>query len=366
MTSKIVSLIAFFVLFSKFGAADKPDAGSPLRQLRFSWDGIYILAQDDSEIVVLGAEPFRLLFRIPAANATRAQFTPDSAEVEFISQMTRSTEVLAIAHGSARLECWNVRDHALARSSALPALACGSSELTLDGRMLACVDLQGALAVFDVASSQKILGVKKFSRPLFTWIGPYRYDYPNDLGAARMQFSPDGHFLIAIPSGDQPTVSWDAWQRRSVKLKGLISLLRSGRAIYTFLAPDRILLSRYFKWGKRQVVTARIVSFPEGQVLSTSALPWGPELHPSADPHFVIVDHPYRPELVSIGFASLMAQVATPGAAAVELATGEMIISDTPALDVYGNKYVAEVRPGEVGLYERGKGLQATVVLHQK
>jgi hypothetical protein len=35
-------------------------------------------------------------------------------------------------------------------------------------------------------------------------------------------------------------------------------------------------------------------------------------------------------------------------------------------IGVFGNRYVAEVRPGEVGLYERGKGLQATVVLHKK
>jgi hypothetical protein len=35
-------------------------------------------------------------------------------------------------------------------------------------------------------------------------------------------------------------------------------------------------------------------------------------------------------------------------------------------IGVFGNRYVAEVRPGEVGLYERRKGLQATVVLHKK
>lgn len=54
------------------------------------------------------------------------------------------------------------------------------------------------------------------------------------------------------------------------------------------------------------------------------------------------------------------------GAAAVELANGRTITTDTSVIGVFGNRYVAEVRPGEVGLYERRKGLQATVVLHKK
>jgi hypothetical protein len=52
--------------------------------------------------------------------------------------------------------------------------------------------------------------------------------------------------------------------------------------------------------------------------------------------------------------------------AAVELATGQAIISDTLPLDVFGHHYVAEPFAGAVGLYERGKGLQATVALHDK
>ncbi len=50
----------------------------------------------------------------------------------------------------------------------------------------------------------------------------------------------------------------------------------------------------------------------------------------------------------------------------MEFATGQVIISETPALDVFGNHYVAEVRNGEVGLYERGKGLQASVRLDER
>jgi hypothetical protein len=53
-------------------------------------------------------------------------------------------------------------------------------------------------------------------------------------------------------------------------------------------------------------------------------------------------------------------------AIAVELDTGTGITSNWPALDVLGSYYVAEPSAGEVGLYERGKGLRATVSLHMK
>ena len=51
--------------------------------------------------------------------------------------------------------------------------------------------------------------------------------------------------------------------------------------------------------------------------------------------------------------------------AAVKLSTGLVIISDTPALDVFRRSYVAEPNPGQVGLYKIGNGLQTTVTLHK-
>jgi hypothetical protein len=51
--------------------------------------------------------------------------------------------------------------------------------------------------------------------------------------------------------------------------------------------------------------------------------------------------------------------------AAANLDTGQVIISEG-ALDVFAQLYVAELVNGkEVGLYEIGKGLQATVVIHK-
>jgi hypothetical protein len=79
------------------------------------------------------------------------------------------------------------------------------------------------------------------------------------------------------------------------------------------------------------------------------------ELFPSTDPSFVIVrlagqeatKHPQR-------------------TVAAELHTGELVVSETPALDVLLRYYAAEPSRGCVGLYERGKGLQATIDLRKK
>jgi hypothetical protein len=49
------------------------------------------------------------------------------------------------------------------------------------------------------------------------------------------------------------------------------------------------------------------------------------------------------------------------GAVAVEFRTGYAITSKTSGLDVFEQSYVAERADGNIGLYERGKGLKAVV-----
>jgi hypothetical protein len=68
---------------------DTPALGGSIRQLRFSPDGRYALAQDDAVVTVLTLEPFAILFQIPTHYATDAQFTPDSRSVVFASSVSR-------------------------------------------------------------------------------------------------------------------------------------------------------------------------------------------------------------------------------------------------------------------------------------
>ena len=126
----------------------------------------------------------------------------------------------------------------------------------------------------------------------------------------------------------------------------------AGGARFAVLAPDRILTSTYSDF--RPFVTTKLVTFPSGKLVSKPKLPRGP-IYRAADPNFVIV----RP------FAGYTREdLYNPKrSAAVEIRTGQVIVCDSPALDVFGQYYAAERTDGELGLYQRGKGLQATVTI---
>jgi hypothetical protein len=116
-----------------------------------------------------------------------------------------------------------------------------------------------------------------------------------------------------------------------VKLTGPLKQLNHHGSV--FLTPDRIFLS--------------------GQLLSEPKVPSG-IFSRATDPGFVVMRH----------FGSSLPGRSSPNrSAAVELETGQAIISETPGLDVCGRFYVAEREHGEVGLYEIGKGLKASCTL---
>lgn len=71
-----------------------------LRQLRFSPDGQYVLAQTDSLVAVLMVEPFSLLFTAPAEIASRAEFSPDSREVVFLNSTAHGQAPACVACGA--------------------------------------------------------------------------------------------------------------------------------------------------------------------------------------------------------------------------------------------------------------------------
>jgi len=353
---------AYAATYAQGAAAIPPPDGS-LRQLRFSPDGQYVLAQDQAEVTVLTAKPLAVLFRIPAQNASEAHFTPDSLQVVFVSSETQADSRGPDSPGSpASAERWGIAERARIESTAIPALNCGTELLSPDGRVLACNDTQGTLSLIDVASGKAIFEKKKFSK----WILNYDYTQPlplptgvmGDPGRAEMDFSPDGRFIIALPTGgDGKILAWDLRERSAVRVQGV---LRDGSFYFALVAPDRVILSST-RWGaKGRMVTARLAEFPSGKVLAKVKLPLRP-LFRAADPNYVAL----RPDYVAI---RLLGRVGDPGppATIVEYSTGQTIVSQTPALDAFGQYYVAEPSPGTVGLYERGKGLQASVALGEQ
>jgi hypothetical protein len=348
-------------------AAVIPEAG--LRQLRFSPDGKYILAQDSSAITVLTAQPLAVLFRIHAGDASNAQFTPDSLQLVFVEsgspthpEPTADPESALRVRSWPRVERWTVADRTSVESPEIRGVACATEELSPDAGTLACTDSQGTLRIVDVASAESLFQKTQFVKliPLYNYLPSGSVDLPNgqflgDTGQSSIDFSPDGRFLVARPSGGEGrAVAWDLRERRIVDLKGRLAAI--GHKFCVFVAPHRLLISPAGFQAKRGVVLADLVAFPSQEILSRLKVPDGP-LFGLADPGFVLV----RP----FGRGAFWNPNARRVAAA-ELATGEVIVSETPALDVLGRYYVTEPSPGTVGLYERGKGLQASVVIHGK
>ena len=336
-----------------------------LRQLRFSPDGRYVLAQDQSRVTVLTVRPLAVLFGVPAESATLAEFTPDSQQVVFVSSVPHAdSRKLAVVSTVAHVERWSVAGHSRIAFTEMALEACESEGLSPDGQALACVDFHGTLRIIDVASGKTIFEKKKFGIQ-FVDYGVPTYEggsglneLSGDPGLARIDFSSDGHFLIATPlDAPNDVLAFDLNQKTVLKLQGDLTRLNTAED-FTFLGADRLLVGRV------------VLTFPSGQVVFRPPVMPDGELFRAADPRFVLI-FPWGPwrhySMVAKLRSSAVRPVveytplADPGMGALELETGQAILTKNPPLDVYGNYYVAERTDGELGLYERGKGLQAAV-----
>ena len=312
------------------------------RQLRFSPDGKYILVQQASGIAVLTVQPLSVLFARSAENVSHAGFTPDSEQVWFVSRPSHVVAPqIAFAGSSVYVERWSIAGGTRIDMKETRLRKCESSGLSPDSRFLACVDTGGTLRVMDIDSGQTMFEKRKFGS-----IG--------DRGAAALNFSPDGRYLAAVPKyADGPPLAWDLRSMEQVKLEGKLKKLETGYHI-AFIAPDQVMISSV--WLGATTVNAMLVDFPSGKVLSKAKLPPG-QMFRAADPAFVLI----RPSGWSVRDAERV-----PRSSAVEFRTGQVIMSDAEALDVFGNKFIIELPDGQLGLCERGKGVQATVAIEAR
>ncbi|MGB9455701.1 MAG: WD40 repeat domain-containing protein [Bryobacteraceae bacterium] len=333
--------------------------GRRIRELHFSPDGRLLLAQDDSGLTVLTVQPFSVLFRVPADNVTFSGFTPDSRQVLCVTFRIWVTAPPAIVAGpSAHLERWSVADRTRVESIEIPWTDCGSWGLSPDGRVLACLDSNGTLSFVDVASSATIFKKKNFNDFVVIRDQFGNDNCTGDLRSAEIDFSPDGRFVLVLPvDASGSAFAWDLRQRKAVGLTVRLKIRLADMLQFAFIAPDRLLISRTTFVSR--TVTATLAAFPSGKVLSKPVLPQGP-IYRAADPNFVIV----RP--FAVASPSDFYSNSPKRSAAVEIRTGQVIVCNSPALDVFGQYYAAERTDGELGLYERGKGLQATVMIADK
>jgi hypothetical protein len=361
-------MVAAISLILSLGSAK----AQTLRQLRFSPDSHYVLAQDRSRITVLTVQPLAALFQIPAEKADVAQFTPDSQQIVFVASQTTLQAGLPFSESGTRVERWSVTKHARTTSKAILSADCATESLAPDGRVWACVDFAGTLRLRDVASGESIIEKRRFNK-LQDYCLPDQFPctLSGDLGYAQISFSLDSRFFLALPLYGSAATAWDLKSGAMVKLTGALARLRKdpSRCFVAFVAPDQLILSSP-NWARHDFVTAKLVAFPGGQVLSTPRIPWGKRLSAATNPDFLIVGNLLRyqdrlQQNVNRGIPIDPDDVLKYGTrtVAVELSTGHPTSSNSSALDVFGRLYVTERASGEVGLYEISGGVHSAVVV---
>ena len=322
--------------------------------------------RDQSAVTVLRSQPLAVLLRLERARIVFAGFTPDSLQLVLVYSDARSESPLILFAGSHSFERWSVADSRRVEQREVPLRECDSWVFSPDGGTLACVDSGGTLRLIAMSSDRVIFEKKRFGNkfvhnPDGNFTDVQRWGWP---GSAEIHFSPDSGIVIAKPFlADGSPIAWDLRQEKAVRLQGRLRQPR-GLGAFCFVSPNRVLTSPE---GRGKLVSGEILDFPSGQVLSHPKIPPG-QLAYTTDSRYVIIRsdplaNPVTDLSDAVGVIDRQPFVRT---VAVDYRTGEAIVSDTAALDVFGSFYVAELRNGDVGLYERGRGLQSVITISSR
>lgn len=324
----------------------KPALRSDINQLRFSADGKFILAQDDSGINVLSREPLAPLFRIDATDAKPAQFTPDSRQIVF------STSNL-------RVEFWDVAERKLKNAHELVIRKkCLQTALSPEGRVLACLDGDFGLNLFDVATGSVVFEKKGFTQFGFSdvfmmLLAALLADDDPDRGDhefINMAFSPDGHYFVAgdrstffSPLGtigtNVQTIAYDLTTKTASGVKGDLKEVVS--SAFAFVGSDKIV-GRHAGNPKK----SGLYSFPAGKAIA----------------NFDVFSSSLWP--VTSGNYVLLRNAGSYSGGLLDLETLKVTrINQRFVLDTYDSVAASQQRNGELGLYDMKAVTAKTVVL---
>jgi len=246
-----------------------PPLRMALERLRFSRDGKYIMAQDESSIFVLSHDPYKQLFRFDADQALPAEFSPDSQQIVFSTRGLHS-------------EVWSIPDQKLLASHDPNSRnRCIQALISPDGRTLFCLASHSEVLGFDMgcqrfgdrllctspldlimldaASGDVLLRKNDFFVPSFGFAT--ELNLVNALGLpvdlVPSSFSADGNTILIGPSANK--LAFDLRTRTAIKVKkGLTVDLAD---VYAFVGNDKVMGVGH------TIANSGLFSFPDGEHL---------------------------------------------------------------------------------------------------
>jgi WD40 repeat protein len=323
-------VIAYSVLGHRehlVGALSKKPLNPPLRtdirNLKFSPNGEYSLAQDDASIFVFANDPFAFLFRIAGGESHEAQFSPDSQKILLLTR-------------GLRIEEWSIDDQERTNvhEMALPE-GCTQSSLSHDGKLLACVTHQLDFSLLDVQLGNVLFTKKAYFEPdLYGPLGEYFRQVTlilaesSDARWIHMAFSPDDHYFAA--TGSRKAIAVDVTTHTQIPLHGALGDML--KETFAFLGPDRVIVQNH-----SDPKNSALIEFSTGKVLERIPI------NPRQD-----MEAPTRGEYV------ILKPVKDAQVGVLDLQSQNFVISSkkSSAIDVFDGDVLTQRASGEVGIFD--------------
>jgi len=264
-------------------ALNPPIRGRKAR-LEFSPDGKYLLLQGESGFFLFSTQPLKPVLHIEADYLYPVRFSRDSQALSGVSFALRTAR-------------WRVpRGEVISNGSLSVADGCISGELTPDGELFVCRQVDLSVHVYDLNSGRESFGEESRLSILQRVTVPSSLPQNNVLPSAvglelarnlqifanegvypdRFAFSPDGTLFAALaPEGNS---MWSLSSKRKVNVSG--ALTKFPGAGLCFLDSNRVLITDFPHH-------AEIVSFPSGK--SVGQLNLAPQTAALASNHRYLV-----------------------------------------------------------------------------
>jgi hypothetical protein len=230
-----------------------------IERLRFSRNGQYLLAQDESSIFILSRNPFKELFRFSAEHALPADFTPDSTQVAFYTP-------------DLHVERWDIAQQKLVSAhDVVTPENCLQTLLSPDARTLFCIAYPEAevnlrILLLDVETGQVVFENKNWFRSNFNieTLVLLRQLEKDTKGVLTSALSADGNTLLLGPGSDR--LAFDLRTRAPIKISGALTSY-DFPVSYCFQGNNRIVAIH-----GSDAAHSGLFSFPDGKRLQSLKL----------------------------------------------------------------------------------------------